>query len=111
MKVIAVMTMAFLPATFIAALFAVPSLKWDASPVMQDNFWIYWVFAIPLTAMVFVCWFLASRNTSQFPTITDRAQRVGEFKEAFEVRKRDATGWVNRLRYRSSHIRESGIYE
>ena len=43
------MTMAFLPETFLPALFTVPSL-----PVqMQREFWVYWVSAIPVT--VFVC--------------------------------------------------------
>lgn len=39
-KTIAIMTMGFLPATFFAALFAVPSLQWDQPDghVMQSNF-------------------------------------------------------------------------
>ncbi|KAK0708424.1 hypothetical protein B0H67DRAFT_556910 [Lasiosphaeris hirsuta] len=49
MKAIAVMTMAFLPATFLAALFAMPSLP----SVVQEQFWIYWAVAIPATALVF----------------------------------------------------------
>ncbi|KAK5657235.1 hypothetical protein OQA88_3294 [Cercophora sp. LCS_1] len=39
MKAITTMTMVFLPGTFFAALFAIPSLQWDASPVIQSNFW------------------------------------------------------------------------
>ncbi|MCJ1267883.1 hypothetical protein MMC22_007769 [Lobaria immixta] len=35
MKTIALMTIAFLPGTFFAALFATPLLKWDSAPVMQ----------------------------------------------------------------------------
>ncbi|KAK3312701.1 hypothetical protein B0H66DRAFT_379109 [Apodospora peruviana] len=62
MKVIAVMTMAFLPSTFIAALFAIPSLRWDSSPVVQDNFWVFWAFAVPATVMVFASWFWMSRE-------------------------------------------------
>jgi uncharacterized membrane protein len=68
MKVIAIMTMAFLPGTFLAALFAVPSLDWGSQTVVQSNFWIYWAFAIPFTIMVFVVWmFLTQRQElSQF---------------------------------------------
>ncbi|CVK92449.1 uncharacterized protein FMAN_07345 [Fusarium mangiferae] len=68
MKVIAIMTMAFLPGTFLAALFAVPSLDWDSQTVIQSNFWIYWAFAIPFTIMVFIIWmFLTQRQElSQF---------------------------------------------
>jgi hypothetical protein len=36
MKTIAVMTMAFLPAAFFAALFAIPSLQWTADTVMRE---------------------------------------------------------------------------
>ncbi|KAI0179749.1 hypothetical protein GGR52DRAFT_211274 [Hypoxylon sp. FL1284] len=62
MKTVAVMTMAFLPATFIAALFSVPSLDWrpdePGGPVIRDNFWVYWAFALPATALVFGLWLL-----------------------------------------------------
>lgn len=56
MKTIAVMTMAFLPATFFAALFAVPSLDWDSNDVIKGNFWVYWAFTLPATALVFMIW-------------------------------------------------------
>jgi hypothetical protein len=56
MKTIAVMTMAFLPATFFAALFAVPSLQWTADKVVTEKFWVYWVFTIPMTLAVFLIW-------------------------------------------------------
>ena len=56
MKTIAIMTMAFLPATFFAALFAVPLLKWDEPRVVQSNFWVYWAFTLPATALVFGLW-------------------------------------------------------
>lgn len=56
MKTIAVMTMVFLPGTFFAALFSVPSLNWAAPKVITSRFWVYWVFTIPCTAFVFVVW-------------------------------------------------------
>ena len=56
MKVIAIMTMVFLPGTFFAALFSVPSLRWDTRPVIQDNFWVYWAFTLPFTALVLLIW-------------------------------------------------------
>jgi hypothetical protein len=40
MKTVAIMTMIFLPATFYAALFAVPSLQWDQPTIIGDRFWI-----------------------------------------------------------------------
>ncbi|KAL7619684.1 hypothetical protein AAE478_010226 [Parahypoxylon ruwenzoriense] len=65
MKTVAIMTMAFLPATFFAALFALPSLDWHAegAAVVQRNFWVYWAFALPATALVFGLWFLLDNKT------------------------------------------------
>jgi Mg2+ and Co2+ transporter CorA len=57
MKTIAMMTMLFLPGTFFAALWAVPSLQWDQPGVIQTNFWVYWAFTIPSTLIVFAVWF------------------------------------------------------
>jgi Mg2+ and Co2+ transporter CorA len=64
MKTIAVMTMAFLPATFIAALFAVPSLNWqsDTGNVIQGNHWVYWAFTLPATVLVFLIWYVLNRR-------------------------------------------------
>lgn len=58
MKTIAVMTMGFLPATFWAALFAVPSLRWDQPTVISPRFWVYWAVTIPTTISVFLGWLL-----------------------------------------------------
>ncbi|KAK4167952.1 hypothetical protein QBC43DRAFT_297201 [Cladorrhinum sp. PSN259] len=52
MKTIAVLTMGYLPATFLATLFSMPSMGWDQS----DKFAIYWACAIPATVITFVLW-------------------------------------------------------
>ncbi|KAI1409103.1 hypothetical protein F5Y13DRAFT_95193 [Hypoxylon sp. FL1857] len=56
MKVIAVMTMIFLPGTFFATLFAVPSLHWDNEDIVGGNFWMYWAFTIPFTVFIVILW-------------------------------------------------------
>ncbi|VUC31918.1 unnamed protein product [Clonostachys rosea] len=56
MKTVAIMTMAFLPATFFAALFAMPLLEWDGSHMIQKGFWVYWACTIPVTLLVFGLW-------------------------------------------------------
>ncbi|KAF4472814.1 hypothetical protein FALBO_295 [Fusarium albosuccineum] len=61
MKTIAILTMVFLPGTFLATLWAVPSLQWDQSPVIQGNFWVYWVFSLPFTALVLAIWYGLTR--------------------------------------------------
>ena len=60
MKTIAIMTMVFLPGTFLAALFAMPPLRLDTSLVVAHNFWIYWACFAPLTGLVFLVWLAIS---------------------------------------------------
>ena len=52
MKTIAIMTMAFLPATSFAALFSLPSFSKSA----HAELWVYWALTIPTTIMVFLVW-------------------------------------------------------
>ncbi|KAK8134157.1 hypothetical protein PG984_006169 [Apiospora sp. TS-2023a] len=68
MKTVAVLTMAFLPATFFAALFAIPSLDWKGAAeaegsVIQSNFWVYWAFTVPATVLVFIVWLVLNNRT------------------------------------------------
>ncbi|TAQ88901.1 hypothetical protein B7494_g2778 [Chlorociboria aeruginascens] len=52
MKTIAVLTMVFLPGTFVAAFYAMPLFDWDAAPgssVLKDRFNYYWIATFPLT--------------------------------------------------------------
>ncbi|CAO2655074.1 Nn.00g118070.m01.CDS01 [Neocucurbitaria sp. VM-36] len=64
MRTIAVLSMAFLPPTFLSAIFSMSffdytpgqgseSAEWSVS----GKFWIYWAFAIPLTCMTLGIWF------------------------------------------------------
>ncbi|KAK7980823.1 metallo-beta-lactamase domain protein [Apiospora arundinis] len=76
MKTVTVLTMAFLPATFFAALFAIPSLDWKGAadrggPVIQSNFWVYWAFTLPATVLVFVIWII----------LDNRARLMGMYRE------------------------------
>ncbi|KAI1804454.1 glycoside hydrolase family 31 protein [Daldinia bambusicola] len=74
MRTVAIMTMAFLPATFFAALFALPSLDWHAGSaagvVQNPGFWVYWAFTLPSTAVVFGLWLLLDRRKGD-----DRGER------------------------------------
>ena len=58
MKTIAVLTMAFLPATFLATLLSMPSLNWD----QRKHFVVYWALAIPLTIATFIVWVLVTQR-------------------------------------------------
>lgn len=59
MKTLAAVTVAFLPATFVASFFAMPLFNWDAeksSSVVNERFWIYWAVTVPLTLTTLVIW-------------------------------------------------------
>ena len=61
MRTIAIMTVAFLPATAISSIFSMSMFDWQASagsPVMSNRFWIYWAVAAPLTLAVLSLWLL-----------------------------------------------------
>lgn len=101
MKVIAIMTMAFLPATFFAALFALPSLDWSQSNVIRGNFWIYWAFVVPTTLAIFVTWLAFTprgvkwRKRKFVPWVQQQQQRaagegVEQTSEMVSVRRRDS---------------------
>ena len=59
MKTIGYITMTFLPATFISALFSMSFFDFDAEAniwSMSSKFWVYWACAIPTTLVTFVLW-------------------------------------------------------
>lgn len=75
MKTMAVMTMAFLPGTFLAALFAVPSLDWTSDPrhgVIQPNHWVYWAFTLPATVLVFLVWLILDNRRALLCFVSKR---------------------------------------
>ncbi|KAK2468309.1 hypothetical protein H9L39_19955 [Fusarium oxysporum f. sp. albedinis] len=60
MKAIAVLTMFFLPATFFAAVFAMPVLDFSApagQSVIRDRFWIYCVLTASVTSLVLIIYY------------------------------------------------------
>ena len=85
MKTIAVVTMFFLPGTYIAALFAIPVFNWDAGPnvsVLNYRFWYYWATTLPLTAVVLLIWVFWEPVTHVIWAIYDR---VVAKKRSFSV--------------------------
>jgi Mg2+ and Co2+ transporter CorA len=59
MCTIAVMSIFFLPGTFVSSFFSMDMFNWGApkgSPVVSPRFWIYWVVTVPLTLVVLMIW-------------------------------------------------------
>ena len=67
MKTIALVTMVFLPGTFIASLFDVPLFDWTAknvSNVINARLWVYFIFTVPLTLGIALLWFMLTQRGS-----------------------------------------------
>ncbi|GFF43702.1 hypothetical protein IFM58399_07037 [Aspergillus lentulus] len=59
MKSISILTMVFLPATFISTMFSMPFFQDDDDQwKVSVDFWIYWAVSVPLTFVIFVIWAL-----------------------------------------------------
>ena len=58
MKTMAIITMLFLPATFVASFFAMPMFEWnnELGRIISRQFWLYWAVVAPLTLTVFLTW-------------------------------------------------------
>jgi membrane protein implicated in regulation of membrane protease activity len=75
MTTIAIMTMLFLPGTFLATVFAIPLLKWDTSPVIQHKFWLYWALTLPSTLIVFILWYMITKRKEANKRLENQQQR------------------------------------
>ncbi|KAJ6256857.1 hypothetical protein Dda_8726 [Drechslerella dactyloides] len=69
MKIIAALTVVFLPATFVAAIFSMSFFNNDGTPEgwnLNSKFWIYWAFTIPLTCATLAGLLLGNRILKWF---------------------------------------------
>lgn len=75
MKAIAVVTMAFLPATFVSTLFGMNFFSFQPGKAftVSRQFWIYWAFSIPLTVATLSLWFRWSRCAKQLEPSSSKA--------------------------------------
>jgi len=61
MKTLAIVTMLFLPGTFVASLFSMPLFDWsgNSNAIVGPNFRLYWAVTLPLTfttLLVYAIW-------------------------------------------------------
>ncbi|KAI1427164.1 hypothetical protein F5Y12DRAFT_783501 [Xylaria sp. FL1777] len=66
MKSIALVTLTFLPPTFVCAIFSMSFFNYstDSGWVLSDKFWVYWVFAVPTTLLTAVAWYFLQKKYS-----------------------------------------------
>ncbi|KAI2635287.1 hypothetical protein GGS21DRAFT_74382 [Xylaria nigripes] len=60
---VAVVALIFLPPTFVSAIFSMSFFDFsaDAGWIVSDKFWLYWAFAVPITIVTAILWFLVRR--------------------------------------------------
>ncbi|KAI1737669.1 hypothetical protein F4680DRAFT_427568 [Xylaria scruposa] len=75
MKTIALVTMVFLPATFVASLFSMTFFDWNPpkGEHMSPEIWIYVIIAVGLTLLVVGLWYMIIRRTTQRKSIANVA--------------------------------------
>jgi len=58
MKTLAVVTLVYLPCTTVSSIFAMPLFDWDADDrsVVNPRIWVFFLFAVPLTAVTIGIW-------------------------------------------------------
>jgi Mg2+ and Co2+ transporter CorA len=59
MKTIAVVSLVFLPPTFVASAFAMPLFDWNAATIetiLSQRFWMFWAVSAPLTVIICMIW-------------------------------------------------------
>lgn len=74
MKTLAVVTMLFLPATSVSSILAMPLFRWDegdGNRVVNTKLWVYFVLAIPLTALTVGLWWLWQKRVIKVLPKTD----------------------------------------
>jgi hypothetical protein len=67
MKTLAVVTLVYLPCTTVSSILAMPLFDWNADDrsVVNPRIWVFFVFAVPLTAITMVIWRLWLRYRTQ----------------------------------------------
>lgn len=111
MRTIAIVSLFFLPATFVASFFAMPIIDWSAdsqSPTVSKSFWIYWVVSLPLTCMIVVGWLVWHKKQERFEKESeDKAQtdlekqiqvrhvrKAGGAKEKVQSARKKGRSWL-----------------
>ena len=65
MKTLAVVTIIFLPATSVSSIMAMPLFKWNEHWIASKWLWVYFAFAVPLTALTVGLWWIWQRRAGR----------------------------------------------
>ncbi|KAF7540555.1 hypothetical protein G7054_g1228 [Neopestalotiopsis clavispora] len=119
MKIIALITAAYLPATFVATLFSMGMFEWKsngpdadgagtASSSISPDFWMYWAVTIPLTVITLAGWgFWWKFEESRFDETMKKAEKgiPSDQSHASEAKKSGSKDFLPFLHGRREHRR------
>ncbi|KAK6330308.1 hypothetical protein TWF730_004801 [Orbilia blumenaviensis] len=68
MRTIAIITLIFLPGTFVAAVFSMSMFNWEADGtiVVSKHIWMYFAITVPLTATVMILWVIWTIKSERY---------------------------------------------
>jgi membrane protein implicated in regulation of membrane protease activity len=96
MRTLAIVTMIFLPGTFVAAVFSMPLFDWESNEhVLLPKFGIFWAVTIPLTLVTLLIYWIwsswyARRNEHQVQRDAEAAKERG-----FELTPVSGRAWTD----------------
>ncbi|KAL8928730.1 MAG: hypothetical protein Q9208_001508 [Pyrenodesmia sp. 3 TL-2023] len=110
MRTIAVMSILFLPGTFVSSFFSMSMFDWQApegSSVLSSLFWIYWAVTIPLTFVVFLVWRFWLHQHNDHDKAPSRHQGIGKPTELSVLFRRGLHRSANKTSEHEEALAES----
>lgn len=107
MKTIAVVSLVFLPPTFIASFFAMPLFDWNSATldtVLSPRFWMFWAVSAPLTLIICVSWVLWYQHKKKHIKERNLAEQV-------KLKKQIAHRYTNSIRDRGRSVSRHGFVQ
>jgi Mg2+ and Co2+ transporter CorA len=105
MKTIAVVSLLFLPPTFVASFFAMPLFDWNAptaDTILSARFWMFWAVSAPLTVVICVIWILWYQHKKKHTKEHNLAEQV-------KLKKQIARKYTNSIRERGRSVSRHGF--
>lgn len=90
MRTIAFVTLVFLPATFVCAIFSMSFFDYDASSgswLVSPDFWRYWAVAVPVTVCTATLWLAWTSLFPPMPIGSTRPKRGSSLRTVLHIQK------------------------
>ncbi|RMZ91466.1 hypothetical protein DV736_g1306, partial [Chaetothyriales sp. CBS 134916] len=112
MRIIAAVTLVFLPGTFIATVFGSNLFQFlpaSSSQVVSKWIWLYWVLTLAVTAVVLLIWWLFSRREMHDPQIQHLIREVSTTETGPSSLEKQTSDMLNlELPFTNSDLQDLG---